>query len=238
MQRVATLQALSSGARSVRSVNGSLSHGLSSRAAQVRGKRVRGGGGVPGTRFGGKLSNEIRYRSESVLESIRNPVPTFHPIRKWKIVRGDFVQVISGPHNGQRGRVLEVVRASNSVLVQGVNVVREKILQPDQTYRHVETEAPIYVSRVAVVCPQTDRPTRVGYAFLEDGTKVRIAKCSGAIIPRPDVLKERRVKRGADSKKDTAPNVVLRKTYEDEFGLYEKYEHFKARIEKGHELPT
>lgn len=35
-------------------------------------------------------------------------------------------------------------------------------------------------------------PTRVKWGFLEDGTKVRIANKSGAIVPKPDVLKQRR----------------------------------------------
>ena len=32
----------------------------------------------------------------------------------------------------------------------------------------------------------------MSFRYLEDGTKVRVAKRSGAIIPRPEILKERR----------------------------------------------
>jgi len=194
---------------------------------------VRRGGAVPGIFFDGKLSTELVYRSQSVLESIRSPRPHKEPIKKWKILRGDEVQVISGPNQGQRGRVLEVVRASNSVVVEGANIVRKKAPIPGSMRRKVvETEAPIYVSRVAIVCPETNRPSKVGYRFLEDGTKVRIARVSGAIIPRPAILRQRRKGRNKDSAKCTAAEVVLERTFKDENGLYEKYEGLKSLIEK------
>ncbi len=44
---------------------------------------------------------------------------------------------------------------------------------------------PIDVSNVALIDPKTDMPTRVGYRFEEDGTKVRVAKKSGEVIPDP-----------------------------------------------------
>lgn len=207
--------------------------GLANKAHLARGKRVRRGGAVPGIFFGGKLSTELVHRSESVLESIRSPRPHKEPIKKWKILRGDEVQVISGPNEGKRGRVLEVVRASNSVVVEGANIVRKKAPVPGSMRRKVvETEAPIYVSRVAIICPETDRPSKVGYRFLEDGTKVRIARVSGAIIPRPSILAQRRKPRNKDSPKCTAAAVVLKQTFQDENGLYEKYEGLKALVDK------
>ncbi|CDF39372.1 unnamed protein product [Chondrus crispus] len=204
---------------------------LANRAHLAVGKRVRRGGGVPGARYGGKPSTEMAHRSESVLESIRTPKPVFNPIKKWRVLRGDLVQVISGPERGKRGRVLEVVRAANRVVVEGVQLVNKYAPQPDsERKKKVRTEAPIYVSRVAVVCPVTDKPTRVSYRFLEDGTKVRVSK-AGAVIPRPDILKRRRKERPDDSPKDTAPTVALERTFEDEDGLYDKYAGFKALID-------
>ncbi len=205
---------------------------LATKANLARGKRLRRGGAIPGLFLGGKLSTEIAYRSESVLESIRRPRPHKEPIKKWRILRGDLVHVISGPHAGKRGRVLEVVRPSNSVVVEGANIVRKKAPMPGSARtRVVETEAPIYVSRVAVVCPETGRPSKVGFRFLEDGTKVRVAKVSGAVIPRPEILRHRRKPRPKDSPKCTPAAVVLKRTFEDEHGLYEKYAGFKALVD-------
>ncbi len=47
----------------------------------------------------------------------------------------------------------------------------------------VKTELPLHISNVAVLDPETNAPTRVGYKFLEDGSKVRVSR-SGAIIDK------------------------------------------------------
>lgn len=208
------------------------SRALASKAHLARGKRLRRGGAIPGLFIGGKLSTEMTHRSQSVLESIRRPRPHKEPIKRWRVLRGDMVHVISGHEAGKSGRVLEVIRASNSVVVEGANIVRKFIRVPgSERLQPVHTEAPLYVSRVAVVCPETGRPTRVGFRYLDDGTKVRVAKVSGAIIPRPESLRHRRKPRAPDSPKCTPAAVVMRRTFQDEHGLYEKYQGFKALID-------
>lgn len=221
------------GALSLSSTNTAQARNFASKKSLARGKRLRGGGAIPGARFGGKLSTDMVHRGESMIDAIRSPRPVTNPIKRWKILRGDLVQVTSGPEKGKRGRVLEVVRASNRVVVEGVALVQKHVPQPGGEHKKVyTTEGPIYVSRVNVVCPETNLPTRVGYRFLEDGTKVRVSVRSGAIIPRPEILKERRKPRGDDGPKDTAPTVALERTFKDEEGLYEKYTSFEALIEK------
>jgi large subunit ribosomal protein L24 len=149
----------------------------------------------------------MRGRFESVLDCIRTPRPPKReePIspRQWKIVRGDLVQVIGGPPAdvGKKGRVLEVIRKNNRVVVEGVNFVKKFVpstsatIDSSQPKRVLLTEGPVHVSNVAIVCPETGLPTRVGIRWLEDGTRVRISKRSGAIIPRPEILRQRRIPR-------------------------------------------
>lgn len=198
---------------------------MSSGKSRARGMRLRGGGGVPGPKYNGKISTEMLYRSESILESVRTPKNVINPIRQWRILRGDMVQVTSGPESGKRGRVLEVVRAANRVIVEGCGIVTKSVPQIGTDYKKpVQTEAPIYVSRVNVICPETDKPTRIRYAFLEDGTKVRVSVRSGCIIPRPEILSKRRKERGGDTLRDTKPDVVLQRTFQDGNGLYEGFE--------------
>ena len=48
----------------------------------------------------------------------------------------------------------------------------------------VEREAPIHISNVMVISPDSGKPTRVGYKILEDGRKVRVTKTDGAILDR------------------------------------------------------
>jgi large subunit ribosomal protein L24 len=104
---------------------------------------------------------------------------------KLKIRRGDSVVVIAGRNKGARGDVIKVLPAENRVIVQGVNIVKRHT-RPSRMDAGgiVEKEAPIHVSNVAHVDPDSKEPTRVGYRWLEDGRKVRFAKRSGEVIDR------------------------------------------------------
>jgi len=116
---------------------------------------------------------------------------------KWNIVRGDQVQVIkrSHPEFGKQGIVLHVDRSRDRVIVENVNMGKKyQKADPDlgRTGRIVEVERSMHYSNVNLVDPVTGLPTRVIRKYLEDGTKVRVSKKSGAIIPKPDILKERK----------------------------------------------
>ncbi|WP_166985901.1 50S ribosomal protein L24 [Canibacter zhoujuaniae] len=118
-----------------------------------------------------------------------------------KIRKGDLVEVISGAtkenggDRGKQGRVLEVLTDSDRVIVEGVNIVTKHV-RVGQSERGSKEggvehhEAPIHVSNVAIVDPETKKPTRVGFREEEiekNGVKktvrVRYAKASGKDIP-------------------------------------------------------
>jgi large subunit ribosomal protein L24 len=116
--------------------------------------------------------------------------------RKWNIVRGDKVQVV-GNHReaGKQGIIKEVLRAKDRVLVENVNVAVKHIkgnAERGIKGRTIQKERSLPYSNVNLVDPVTNKPTRVYRKILEDGTKVRVAKKSGAIIPRPEILNFRR----------------------------------------------
>ena len=99
-----------------------------------------------------------------------------------KIKKGDQVQVLAGKDRGKRGKVLRVERKSGAALVEHVNMVkRHSRANPRQGVQGgiVEREAPIAIAKLALVSPDSGRPTRVGYKILEDGRKVRVAKADG-----------------------------------------------------------
>ena len=73
--------------------------------------------------------------------------------------------------------------------------------------------ASIHYSNVNLVDPQTNLPTKVWRRFLDDGTKVRVSKASGAIIPKPEYSRDR-PRNLLVGPKDTAPDDVLEVTYE------------------------
>ena len=72
---------------------------------------------------------------------------------KFKIKRDSEVVVISGEHKGKKGKVLKVLRDSQRVLVEGVNV-RKKCLKKSQENPKggmIEAEMPIHYSNVMLV---------------------------------------------------------------------------------------
>lgn len=108
---------------------------------------------------------------------------TDKPNVKLKVKKGDTVVVLSGKSKGVRGEILRVIRETQRVYVQGANLVK-KHTKPTQTTPGgiIQKEASIHVSNVALIDPKSDKPTKVGYKLNKDGTKVRIARKSGAEI--------------------------------------------------------
>jgi large subunit ribosomal protein L24 len=102
-----------------------------------------------------------------------------------KIRKGDRVKVITGRSKGKVGDVLRVLHAEERVVVSGVNVIKRHTKPTrDQQGGIIEREAAIHVSNVALLDPKSDKPTKVGFKFLEDGRKVRFARASGETIDR------------------------------------------------------
>eukprot|EP00246_Nothoceros_aenigmaticus_P009130 TRINITY_DN24458_c0_g1_i1.p1 TRINITY_DN24458_c0_g1~~TRINITY_DN24458_c0_g1_i1.p1 ORF type:complete len:155 (-),score=19.88 TRINITY_DN24458_c0_g1_i1:394-858(-) len=137
---------------------------------------------------------------------------------KWDILRGDKVMVIAGKDKGLVGTISKVIRSENRVVVHGRNLVKKHIKKTDKNPGGIVTmEAPLHVSNVQLVDPVNGAPCRVTYRFLEDGTKVRVSTggtASGSIIPRPEILRERRKPRPNEpGPKDTLSQVVLETTY-------------------------
>lgn len=105
---------------------------------------------------------------------------------KSKIKKEDQVLVIAGKNRGVRGKVLRVMPSKGTAVVEGVNMIKRHTKPNPQRQSQggiVEREAPISISNLMVICPETDAPTRVGRRRLEDGTVVRYAKKSNATLP-------------------------------------------------------
>ena len=104
---------------------------------------------------------------------------------KLKIKKGDRVKVIAGRSKGKVGDVLRVIPTESRVVVAGVNVIKRHT-KPGRSDAGgiIEREAAIHVSNVALLDPKSDKPTKVGFKFLEDGRKVRFARGSGETIDR------------------------------------------------------
>ena len=103
--------------------------------------------------------------------------------KRFRLRKGDDVVVITGRDKGKTGSILRVIRSEDRVIVDGINMVKRHT-RPSQAQPGgiVNKEAPIHISNVAVADPKDGSATRVGYKFLEDGRKVRVAKQSGEVI--------------------------------------------------------
>ena len=108
------------------------------------------------------------------------------------IKKGDTVRVIAGKDKGAEGKVIQVLRDDQRVIVEGVNRVKKHTKVMNQGGRAgtsggiVTTEAPIHVSNV-MVCDSDGKPTRIAKKLVEgeNGAKarrVRISKRNGKEI--------------------------------------------------------
>jgi large subunit ribosomal protein L24 len=102
-----------------------------------------------------------------------------------KIKKGDTVIVRTGKDKGKTGAVLLTMKASNEVLVEGVNLVKrhQKNKRTRSQGQIIEKSMPIHVSNVALL--DGKKPVRVGYQIEGEGdkrTKVRVARPSGKKI--------------------------------------------------------
>jgi large subunit ribosomal protein L24 len=104
---------------------------------------------------------------------------------KLKIKKDDNVVVINGRDKGKQGKVLRVFPTEERAVVQGVHIARRhskpSMGDPGGI---VEKELTIHISNLAHIDPQTNKPTRVGYKFLDGGRKVRVARRSGEVIDK------------------------------------------------------
>lgn len=99
-----------------------------------------------------------------------------------KIRKGDKVIVLNGREKGRTGEVFEVRPSESRALVRGINMVKRHQKQSATAEGGiVSKEAPIHLSNLAYV-GKDGKPTRVGFKIQADGTKVRVAKRSGAEI--------------------------------------------------------
>ncbi len=100
-----------------------------------------------------------------------------------KIKKGDSVVVLSGKDKGRTGTVSQVMPREGKLVVEGVNLAtrHRKPTQAEPQGGVVKSEAPMAISKVAIVDPKSGAATRVRFE-IRDGKKVRIAVKSGELI--------------------------------------------------------
>ena len=101
--------------------------------------------------------------------------------------KGDKVRVISGKDRGLEGRVIQAMPRDDKVLVEGANRIKKhtKVTSTTRGAKSggiVTQEAPLHVSNVQVICPNCDKPSRLGSRRDEAGRSKRICRrCGGDV---------------------------------------------------------
>jgi len=101
-----------------------------------------------------------------------------------KIRKNDAVLVIAGKDKGKKGKVRFAYPKDDRIIVEGINFIKKHSRARGQVRQAgiIELEAPITVANVMLLCNKCNKPTKVGFRFLEDGRKVRICRVCQEVI--------------------------------------------------------
>ncbi len=97
---------------------------------------------------------------------------------KTRIKKDDKVKVLTGKDKGKIGKVLKIVKKTNRVIIENINVVKvnQRPTQANPQGGIVEKNMPIHVSNLMIMCNSCVKPTRISMKLLENGKRVRICK--------------------------------------------------------------
>ena len=128
-----------------------------------------------------------------------------------KIKKGDTVKILYGKERGRRGPVVAVDPKKNKIVIEGLNLYK-KHLKGDgrtRTSEIVTIEKPFPISKVMLVCPSCDKPTRVEIKT-EGEEKVRVCKKCGKNIVKDESKdsKKKEEKETTKTKKTTKKTKV------------------------------
>ncbi len=110
-------------------------------------------------------------------------------VLKTRLKKNDLVKVISGNDKGKTGKILFIDRKKGRVIVEGVNIIHRhtKRSQKNPNGAIVKREASIHISKLLLMCPKTNQPTRLAVEVVKDPAtgkikRMRKSKKSGEII--------------------------------------------------------
>jgi large subunit ribosomal protein L24 len=100
-----------------------------------------------------------------------------------KLRKDDKVVALAGKDKGREGVVLKVIPATSSVIVEGLNIAKKHVKPGGKNPRGgiIELTRPMLAGKVALVCPNCKKPTRVGYQIKNDH-KERICRKCGQVV--------------------------------------------------------
>jgi len=101
-----------------------------------------------------------------------------------RVRKDDTVVIIAGKDRSKKGKVRRVLPKEDRVIVEGLNMIKRHSRTRGRARQAgiIELEAPIHASNVMLLCSKCGKSTRVGFRFLDDGSKVRVCRSCGEMI--------------------------------------------------------
>lgn len=100
-----------------------------------------------------------------------------------KIRKDDKVKILVGKDRGKQGKVLMVLKDTDKIVVEGINVVKRHI-KPGKVSKEggiIKIEKPVSVSNVMLVCEKCGKAVRLGFS-IAGGKKYRVCKKCGEVF--------------------------------------------------------
>ncbi len=100
---------------------------------------------------------------------------------KQRLKKGDIVILISGDDRGKKGKILNMNKKKNSIIVEGANLIKKHMRPRKQGEPGgiIEKESPVHISNLKLICPKCGEPTRVQKTRLENKKNIRVCnKCN------------------------------------------------------------
>jgi large subunit ribosomal protein L24 len=100
---------------------------------------------------------------------------------KFKV--GDIVLVTGGKDKGKQGKILKALPERNSVVVENANMYVKHIKPLNgQAGQRVVRPRPLPTAKIAILNNE-GKADRIGYKMNKDGTKDRVFKKTGKVVP-------------------------------------------------------
>ncbi len=98
--------------------------------------------------------------------------------------KNDRVMVMAGKDRGKVGKIKAILPGKYRAIVEGAQIVKRHTKPgPRSGGGIIEKEASIHISNLMLICPKCTDPVRISKKKLDDGSKVRLCKKCGEIIP-------------------------------------------------------
>ena len=100
-----------------------------------------------------------------------------------KLKKGDTIIVTTGKDKGKKGKVDKVLPGQGTVVVAGINVYKRHRKKKDEKHAGgiIDITKPVAASKLALICPKCNQPTRVGYIVVKKEKERICRKCEQKI---------------------------------------------------------